>query len=277
MNVLEGEGQPLRPKDLEFMQNATAEVFKETILGLGGQRCIINGLEVSVEVNVVVSAGYFFDGEEVCKVESANFAMDAQKRLFLVRSATTGESRIFEDTSEHDVWEYRKYAVGYATEANIPVGAIVFSPLKKLLDLITDHVLALVPGGGGQSGIAILEKKVLFESANLDQAQQLIPAPGEKKYIKVLGAVAYNKVNNQLAVQGQQLFMAFGTDCTTAGIGRWPTRFLEYPNTVANDMIPVPDIIYPNQPVCVGLSLETPPSAGSSQITIYIIYKIVEF
>lgn len=285
LTVLTGVGQPLRPEDWEFIQNANLEVIKSIMLGLGAQKCILLGLEIVVNgADLIVSDGYIFDGDEISYVPGATFTYhgdaivkvldgSGQWHLYLTQAITEGENRTFKDASTHDVWQYRRYALGYAEQ--VPEGSTALSSIKLILDLISDYVISVLPSPS--LGVDIKERKVTFYPDELDQYMLLIPAPGAGKVIQVIACCAKIAVSTKLEVGTQKLYVTYGTDITTPGIGEFSNAFLENPITTIDQMTPSLDYMYENQAVNVGFSGETRPSAGSASIVINVIYKIIEF
>jgi len=283
--VESAEGQPLRPEDWKFIQDVSQETIKNILIGLNSPLCVIHGLEITLDgSNLIISDGVFFDGEEVCYVQGATFDYHGESLgdiiggsgswlLYLIPAITTGESRTFKDASENNVWQYRRYALGYAE--TIPDEGIQLSSLKTLLHYISKYVEENLPTPS--AGIDMKERKVTFSPDDLDQYMELIPTPGAGKVIQVISCSAKIIVTTPLNVGTQKLYVTYGTDITTPGIGEFSNGFLENPVTAIADMIPKPDRMYENQAVNVGLSLETRPSAGSASIVINVIYKIIEF
>jgi len=283
--VLTGVGQPLRPEDWKFIQDANLEIFKSIMNGLGAQKCILYGLEVVVDgSDLIVSDGYIFDGDEISYVPGQTFVYhgdaivkvldgSGQWKLYLTQAITEGENRTFKDASTHDVWQYRRYALGYAE--TVPEGSTNLSSIKLILDLISEYVISVLPAPN--LGIDIKERQVNFNPDDLDQYMELIPTPGAGKVIQVIACSAKIAVSTKLDVGTQKLFVTYGTDITTPGIGEFSNAFLENPLTAITQMIAHPDRMYENQAVNVGLSGETRPLTGSASITINVIYKIIEF
>lgn len=281
--VSEGVGQPLRPEDWEFIQDATVETIKNLVNGLAGVAAnyIITGLEVTYHSeHVYVAEGVIFDGQELCYVPAASFdvvgAMDdspgiGNYLLYLTPNNTTGESRTFKDTTDHDVWGYNRYVTGYA--ASVPSGSMALASLENILDVITAHVIAAIPPS--PAGVEIMYIRKVFDASFLDQAQVVLPRPGVGKVTKVISMSARVDPATTLEVGSQNLNVFYGIDVTDVGIGSFPNNFLEASTETNYDMVPNPGQMFENEYVSIGLSGETQPSSGSANIIIYCLYKVI--
>jgi len=125
-------GQPLRTTDWEFIQNMEKLLLKAILTGLlpAETSFVVSGMVYTLEDAVAVTEGYFFDGNEICYVPAASFTESESKRLYLVPAITTSENRTFKDTTTHDVWELRRYAVAY--ESSAPDDGILFNSLPMI-------------------------------------------------------------------------------------------------------------------------------------------------
>jgi hypothetical protein len=265
-------GQPLRSNDWDFIQDATAETIAALVGGLMGTTgaCIVKGLVITVgDGEIAVSEGVLFKDAELFYVPSVLFEDHGETwSLYLTPSTTTGETRTFKDSSTHNVYQYRRYAVGYA--ASIPGGSIPF-PGSNLLGLITQHVLGYVPAIPTQY---VKYRTVSYASSALDQVVTLIPAAGVGKVIKVISIAAKINPVTPLNVADQNLNLFYGTDNTEIGVGIFPTSFLEATGEYVYDMLPSSLAMYKNQPVSAQLSAEDAPT-GIANIQFYCFYVVI--
>ena len=158
-------GQPLRTTDWQFIQNVEKALLKAVLTGLlpSEAHFIVCGMELTVVNTVSVTEGYFFDGEEISYVPAASFAEDEEhKLLYLVPNVTTTENRTFKDTTTHDVWEIRRYAVAY--ESSIPSGSIEFNSLP-MISKLTAHILSQITLNSNLTGIYSLGYATGFGAA----------------------------------------------------------------------------------------------------------------
>lgn len=285
LSVAEGVGQPLRPEDWAFLQNAEREALKSILMGLNTNLCVLHGLEVAiVGSNIEISDGVIFDGDELCYVPSAIFEYHGETLgdlmvgtgdwlLYLSQDISTGENRTFKDASTHDVWQYRRYAIGYAE--TVPTGDLQFNTIKRLIDLISNYVADHLPPAA--TGVDIKERKKVFTSDELDQVQILVPAPGAGKVIQVLSISCKNTVTTPLDAGSQMLNVTYGDDPTTFAVGRFPNTFLESLTTSVCECTYVQNRQEENMNLVAAYSGETRPSAGSSTFTFIVIYKIIEY
>jgi len=136
-------GQPLRTTDWEFIQNVTEVLIKSILKGLlpSETAFIVSGMEVNIAGTAEVTEGYFFDGTEICYVPAASFTENEAYHFYMTPDVSTSENRTFKDTTTHDVWQLRRYVVGYG--ATTPGGSITlnsFPLIKKLTDLINSSI-----------------------------------------------------------------------------------------------------------------------------------------
>ncbi len=278
-------GQPLRSDDWRLIQDATASAFKSMIQGLTGSLdpVILSGLSATVVgENLVVSEGVIFDGEEICYVPAASFTYHGGSLiegegggdpwlLYFEEDVTTGELRTFKDTTEKEVYEYRRYRLGYAE--TVPAGAIPYAGMEMLKDVLVAASLAAMPAP--QADVVSYVRKS-YNVSQLDQYQDIVPSPGAGKFIQVISLSARMVVTSQLDCGTQELYVFYGTHDDTPEIGSFPNSFLELPLSKNRmmDIQPGGDV-YDNMAVRAKLSGGTVPSSGSAQVIFYCIYKTV--
>lgn len=266
-------GQPLRSNDWDFIQDATEDTIKSIVKGLIGTTgtIIITGLQVVIgDGDISVSDGYLYKDDEIFYVPAATFTDHGELwSLYLTQNITTGESRTFKDTSTHNVYEYRQYAVGYASA--LPDGAIAF-PGTNLLGLITSHVLSQVPAAPSQ---LLKLTTVTYSVASLATAQVLMAAPGAGKAIKVISLSCWLSPTTPLNVGAQDLNVAYYDDESSSILGTFPNSFIESTTAKLRDMTETPADMYVNQAVQAQLSAGAVPVSGSGTIKFHCYYVII--
>ncbi len=270
--VTEGIGQPLRPEDWEFIQNATKQGIKALVNGLMGQpgNCIVAGLVVTFgDGTISVSEGVVFINDELFYVPARTLALQTELwSLFLTPDITTGESRTFKDTVARHVYEYRHYSVGYAT--SIPSGSMAF-PGANLMTWITSQVVSHVPAPPAQ---LLKSCSITYAASLLNTAQTLIPAPGAGTAVKVVSISAHISPSTPINAGDRELNVMYIADEVYASIGTFPNSFIESATGKLQDMTPTPGEIYINTPVQVGLT-GTGTLTGSANIKFHCFYVII--
>jgi hypothetical protein len=270
--VTSGVGQPLRPEDWSFIQNATKEALTALVIGLMGHTgsCVIHGLVVvDGDGTRNVTEGVIFINDELFYVP-AKSVTDAGELwlLYLTPDITTDESRTFKDAIARDVWEYRRYKIGYGT--SIPSGSIAF-PGANLLTWITQYVIAYVPLPPAQ---LVKTYTISHSSASLNMSQVLIPAMGAGTAIKVLSITARISPLTPLQAGIQTLDVFYLADENSASVGSYSNEFIESTTAKMCDMTAAPEQIFVNSPVLVQLSEATPPT-GSATIKFTCFYVVI--
>ena len=135
-------GQPLRPEDLEMIQNVSVESLAAIIKSISDSNNIILwGCVTSVQVNrIYLTEGAIFVGGEIYHVAACNFATIEEGLTYLQPSITTSESRTFKDNTAHNVYQLRRYQGGHAT--TIPSGGINYTSFSRLSDLQISLIFA---------------------------------------------------------------------------------------------------------------------------------------
>ncbi|HRY33387.1 MAG TPA: hypothetical protein P5531_10510 [Bacteroidales bacterium] len=129
-----GGGMPLRLDDFVMIQDDYRDALSSVILSLlnGETSCIIKGFEVDYEGGTInYTEGYIFVENEVFYVPAVSFAQ-LSPYLYLVPDFTTQENRVFQDTSENDVYDIRQYSL--ITTAELPEEGLDFTRLLSLSD-----------------------------------------------------------------------------------------------------------------------------------------------
>lgn len=107
-------GQPLYLDDLDFMQEAFAETLKGVISAINTYgNVILSGCEVTLSASgesTIYSwdKGYVAIDGEVFQVEKGSFSGANDATLYWKVISTEGQKEIFENSSEHNVYRYRK-------------------------------------------------------------------------------------------------------------------------------------------------------------------------
>lgn len=112
LNINEG-GQPLYLDDLDFMQSAFAEAVRGIMSTYGN--VILSGCEVKtsnvegeVYINYYYNKGYIALNGEVFPVEKGSFSADKGVTLYWKVVRTEEQKEVFENSSEHNVYQYAK-------------------------------------------------------------------------------------------------------------------------------------------------------------------------
>lgn len=115
-------GQPLYLDDLDFMQNAFAESMKGLISTYGN--VILSGCEIQLPISIAGKPttyrwekGYMAIGGEVYLVEEGSFSGAMNASLYWKVVSTEGQNEVFENSSEHNVYQYRKVVLTDTVEA----------------------------------------------------------------------------------------------------------------------------------------------------------------
>jgi hypothetical protein len=131
-------GQPVRPDDFQTVQQEAITTALELIRGLADNytAALVSGLKVTVNGNnYSVSAGYFWDGTELCSVDAFSFVLDVTKTLYLVKSETEESMRRFQDNTYHKVILTRNYTLTYS--ATLPANSFRYDELERLVNLLS--------------------------------------------------------------------------------------------------------------------------------------------
>jgi hypothetical protein len=271
-------GQPLKAEDWVVIQNAARDSVNALVKGLSGisTPCIVYGMEVSYPgANIALSAGVFFDGEELCYVPAAQFTYNGELpdspgsvgwRLFLEKNETTSESRAFKDNTSKNIYQVRDYAAVY--DDTQPSGALELPP--RMMDLVASFVAPLVPIP--TSPVSYLKKS--FTSASLDQARPLLPEPGVGRAIQIISLSAQISPTSQLDVGTQTLRVFYGTDYQEDIIGDFPNSFIEQ-SSQGLYLLSLGNNLEINKSICLAFSSLDAPIEGSAVFYIHIIYKII--
>lgn len=135
-------GQPIYLDDLDFMQNAFAETVKGIVSTYGN--VILSGCEVrtsNVEgeayINYYWEKGYIALNGEVFLVEKDSLSADEGATLYWKVVRTEGQKEVFENSSEHNVYQYAKVVLTNSVEAN---DAYVLKSDVKTIEELTSKV-----------------------------------------------------------------------------------------------------------------------------------------
>jgi hypothetical protein len=137
-------GQPVRPDDFQLVQQEAITTALEIIRGLCNNQsvAIVSGIKVTVNGNnYSVSAGYFFDGTELCFVESLAYTLDPAKTLYLVQHEAEDSMRRFLDNTYHKVIKERQYVLTYT--ATQPANSYRYDQVGRMSNLLSVNPNAL--------------------------------------------------------------------------------------------------------------------------------------
>ena len=132
-------GQPFYLDDLDFMQSAFAESVKGVISAYGN--VILSGCNIPPPISIAGhptsyswEEGYIAINGEVYKVEAGNFKGELNATLYWKVVSTEGQKEIYENTSENNVYQYRKVELtDTVTSSDIYVSA---SSIKSMNDYL---------------------------------------------------------------------------------------------------------------------------------------------
>lgn len=139
IKISEG-GQPIRPDDFLLVQQEAIKGMEELVKGLCEEHdsaVIVSGLSLTNNGggNYTISAGYFWDGEELCFVEEFDYTYSALYAVHLVKSEVDSDSRRFFDGTNRNVQSERTYVMQYATSA--PANSFRYDTLNRLSSLLS--------------------------------------------------------------------------------------------------------------------------------------------
>lgn len=135
-------GQPFYLDDLDFMQSAFAETVKGVISTYGN--VILSGCEISPPISIAGrptvynwDEGYIAINGEVYRVDSGSFSGEMNAKLYWKVVSTEGQKEIYENTSENNVYQYRKVELTDTVAASdIYVSA---STMKSMNDFLMTY------------------------------------------------------------------------------------------------------------------------------------------
>lgn len=106
-------GQPFYLDDLDFMQSAFADTIKGIVSTYGN--VILSGCNIPPPVTIAGrptsyswEEGYIAINGEVYRVENGSFDGGSNTNLYWKVVSTEGQKEIYENTSENNVYQYRK-------------------------------------------------------------------------------------------------------------------------------------------------------------------------
>ncbi|MEI6899250.1 MAG: hypothetical protein WCL00_05190 [Bacteroidota bacterium] len=144
--IIIGGGMPFKMIDLGLLMDRDNLIQKSLINSLvGGDTnspgipCILSGLvESSVGGTVIISNGYYFDGQEIFFVTGGSFTYVDDYHYYLVSDFTGQQTRTFHNGYDHYCWSYRRYQIQYAGS---PLeGYIDMTNIKRLIDLLSEQI-----------------------------------------------------------------------------------------------------------------------------------------
>jgi hypothetical protein len=115
-------GQPFYLDDLDFMQSAFADTVKGIVSTYGN--VILSGCNVPPPISIAGrpttynwEEGYIAINGEVYRVEEGSFEGGLNANLYWKVVSTEGQKEIYENTSENNVYQYRKVELTDTVEA----------------------------------------------------------------------------------------------------------------------------------------------------------------
>jgi len=152
-------GQPIRPDDFELVQEQALRSTFELIKGLCDDqtRAIVSGLGITNNGNntYTIAAGYFFDGEELCEVDTFTYTYDVTKTAWLVKSEADTDTRTFFDNVQREVQTERKYVLQYAVSQ--PANSFAYATTHRISSLLSVTPNALDFLQANQGFVALTE------------------------------------------------------------------------------------------------------------------------
>lgn len=133
-------GQPIRPDDFKLVQDESLTGFIELAKALCEEyadEAIVSGLGLTNNGggSYTIAAGYFYDGEELCRVAAFSYTYSALYNVYLVKAETDSDSRKFFDGTYRNVQTERTYVMQYATSA--PANSFRYDSLNRLSSLLS--------------------------------------------------------------------------------------------------------------------------------------------
>lgn len=131
-------GQPIYLDDLNFMQNAFAETVKGIVSTYGN--VILSGCKVTFNESASRyewTEGYIVINGEVYKVEAGSLAGSEDTVLYWKTVSTEGQKEIFENSSEHNIYQYRKVTLtDTVTATDVYVAVKDMKSVEKLTSMV---------------------------------------------------------------------------------------------------------------------------------------------
>lgn len=132
-------GQPFYLDDLDFMQSAFADTIKAIVSTYGN--VILSGCNIPPPIAIAGHPttyswedGYIAINGEVYRVDNGSFQGGLNTNLYWKVVSTEGQKEIYENTSEHNVYQYRRVELTDAvTSSDIYVSA---SSIKSMNDYL---------------------------------------------------------------------------------------------------------------------------------------------
>lgn len=132
-------GQPFYLDDLDFMQNAFADTVKGIVSTYGN--VILSGCNVPPPITIAGrpttyswEEGYIAINGEVYRVEEGSFEGGSNANLYWKVVSTEGQKEIYENTSENNVYQYRKVELtDTVTSSDIYVSASAIKSMDNYL------------------------------------------------------------------------------------------------------------------------------------------------
>lgn len=135
-------GQPFYLDDLDFMQSAFADTIKAIVSTYGN--VILSGCNIPIPpaiaghpVTYSWEEGYIAINGEVYRVEEGSFEGGLNANLYWKVVSTEGQKEVYENTSENNVYQYRKVELtDTVTSSDIYVSA---SSIKSMNDYLMTY------------------------------------------------------------------------------------------------------------------------------------------
>lgn len=147
-------GQPFYLDDLDFMQSAFADTIKAIVSTYGN--VILSGCDIPPGIAIAGKPtrytweeGYIAINGEVYRVDSGYFDAGIDETLYWKVVSTEGQKEIYENTSEHNVYQYRKVELtDTVTSSDIYVPASAIKSMNDYLMIYEEKEIRTKASGG---------------------------------------------------------------------------------------------------------------------------------
>lgn len=155
-------GQPFYLDDLDFMQSAFADTVKGIVSTYGN--VILSGCNVPPPISIAGrpttynwEEGYIAINGEVYRVEEGSFESGMNANLYWKVVSTEGQKEIYENTSENNVYQYRKVELtDTVTSSDIYVSASAIKSMDNYLMIYEEmEVRTGVSGGASEDSLSV--------------------------------------------------------------------------------------------------------------------------
>lgn len=141
-------GMPLQIGDFDFIHQAYLMGFVGLLSRYGGGALIISGLNLSgIGSQLIVSAGYYYNGAELFYVGGGTFTVVSGHHLYLVPNFSDTESRTYHDGVSRPSRQLRSFQLYYGDDPPETTGVVLHGDIARLQDIVNSKTLDVVTGG----------------------------------------------------------------------------------------------------------------------------------